>query len=293
MRSFLDRQRRRLAWTLRPRRNVPVGIFDAAANRWKDITVTGAVERDELTVATYNIWFDDYFANQRYQAIAELLSRDMPDVMVFQEVTPAALTVLLTQPWVRESYYRAAATGDDFGGYGMLLLSKMPVSHVTYAHLPGVGRGFLHAQLTVNKSPLVICSVHLASGKAASGLRARQLRRLFRALSTPEDVLTLGDFNMRDAENPRIVAPYRDIWPALRPTDDGFTEDTSVNLMCLDSKNKQKQVRFDRVLYKGTRWAPAAIELLGTEPISSALPRVFPSDHFGVLCHLAHRPVGR
>jgi tyrosyl-DNA phosphodiesterase 2 len=101
----------------------------------------------------------------------------------------------------------------------------------------------------------------------------------------------LGDFNMRDDENDRIEAAYTDLWPALRPRDDGFTEDTSINLMRLDSKNKHRQVRFDRVLLKGHRWTAVGIELLGTEPISTAHPRVFPSDHFGVECHLKTRPM--
>ena len=83
-----------------------------------------------------------------------------------------------------------------------------------------------------------------------------------------------------------IVAPYIDVWPALRPHDEGFTEDTSINLMRFDMKNKHRHVRFDRVLLKGSHWSAAQIELVGTEPISPALPRVFPSDHFGVECRL-------
>ena len=98
--------------------------------------------------------------------------------------------------------------------------------------------------------------------------------------------MLLGDFNMRDAEDGRITAPYCDVWPALRPEDAGYTEDTSINLMRLDARNKKRHVRFDRVLLKGTRWRAASIELLGTKPISLALPRVFPSDHFGVACRL-------
>jgi tyrosyl-DNA phosphodiesterase 2 len=105
-------------------------------------------------------------------------------------------------------------------------------------------------------------------------------------LTTAEDAVLVGDFNMRDAENGRITAPYCDVWPALRPEDDGFTEDTSINLMRLDATNKKRHVRFDRVLIKGTRWRATDIELLGAEPISPALPRVFPSDHFGVTCRL-------
>ncbi len=83
--------------------------------------------------------------------------------------------------------------------------------------------------------------------------------------------------------------PIVDVWPALRPQDDGFTEDTTINLMRYDMKNKHRHVRFDRILLKGRHWAAIEIELLGTEPISRELPRVFPSDHFGVTCRLISR----
>jgi tyrosyl-DNA phosphodiesterase 2 len=76
----------------------------------------------------------------------------------------------------------------------------------------------------------------------------------------------------------------------LRPDDHGFTEDTAINHMRFDSTNKHRQVRFDRVLVKGTAWAPASIDLLGTEAISTTHPRVFPSDHFGVMCEVVRRP---
>jgi tyrosyl-DNA phosphodiesterase 2 len=121
-------------------------------------------------------------------------------------------------------------------------------------------------------------------------LRGRQLRRIFRALRSADDAIVLGDFNMRDTENARIAPPYHDVWSVLRPDDDGFTEDTAINYMRLDSKDKHRQVRFDRVLLKGPAWAAASIDLLGTEAISSTHPRVFPSDHFGVMCRLVRRP---
>jgi tyrosyl-DNA phosphodiesterase 2 len=115
------------------------------------------------------------------------------------------------------------------------------------------------------------------------------LRAIFDDLQTVEDAVLLGDFNIRDDENALIRDPYCDVWPALRPNEDGFTEDTSINLMRLDMKNKTRHVRFDRILTKGPRWAADDIELLGTTPISDALPRVFPSDHFGVECRLKAR----
>ena len=273
------------------RRAVQVTTYDPATNRWKAVDDARAVGRDELTLSTFNVWFDTYFADQRYRAIAQLLTREMPDVMVFQEITPAALSILLAESWIQEHYRRAAVVGGRARNYGMLMLSRLPTARVTYTRLPTrLSRGFLKAEFTVNGKPLVVCSIHLESGKRNVRLRGRQLRRLFRALRSADDAVVLGDFNMRDTENGRITLPYRDVWPKLRPDDDGFTEDTAINHMRYDSKPKHRQVRFDRVLLKGHDWAAAYINLLGTEAISRTHPRVFPSDHFGVVCGLVRQP---
>lgn len=270
------------------RRSVAVRRFDAAAGQWRDVDAAGVVDRDEVTVATYNIWYDNYHREARYRAIADLLSERMPDVIVLQEVTPSALEIFLAQPWVRDEYLHAAVVGGDVDPYGMLMLSRLPISHATYTRLPTrQSRGFLEASL--NTDGTVVCCLHLDSGKKSKRLRGWQLRRIFRALRKTEAAVLLGDYNMRDAENHRISDSYCDVWPTLRPNEDGFTEDTAINLMRLDARNKTRQVRFDRVLVKGTRWRATAIELLGTEPISEDLPRVFPSDHFGVTCRINRR----
>lgn len=272
---------------LRRRRSVAVRRFDAATGQWVQADPGGAVDRDELTVVTFNIWFDDYYAEQRYQAIAELLRERRPDVIVLQEVTSAALEVFIDQPWVRDEYLSASAVGGDTGNYGMLMLSRVPAVRAAYSRLPTrQSRGFLEAELAVNGARQTVCCVHLDSGKSSARLRAWQLRRIFRSQKKTEDAVLLGDFNMRDAENERITAPYCDVWPALRPDDPGFTEDTSINHMRFDARNKKRQVRFDRVMLKENRWCAVDIELLGTRPISPELPRVFPSDHFGVACRL-------
>jgi tyrosyl-DNA phosphodiesterase 2 len=271
-------------------RSIPVGGFDEKTGSWAAVTSGVALDRDELTVTTYNIWNDSNHAQQRYLAIAELLSRRRTDVIVFQEVTPDALGLFLGQPWIREEYVRAAVVGEDAGGYGMLMLSRLPVSSVTYTRLPTrQSRGFLRAELPINGTRTVVCCLHLDSGKSSRRLRRWQLRRIFGTLRSAEDAVLLGDFNMRDDEDGHIAAPYLDVWPALRPDEDGFTEDTSINLMRYDMKDKHRHVRFDRVLLKGGHWAAREIELLGTEPISAELPRIFPSDHFGVECRLTQR----
>ena len=54
---------------------MPVGRFDATTGQWTDVDAAGAVDRDELTLATFNVWNDPKHAEERYLAIAELLSR--------------------------------------------------------------------------------------------------------------------------------------------------------------------------------------------------------------------------
>jgi endonuclease/exonuclease/phosphatase family metal-dependent hydrolase len=272
---------------LQRRRAVELLAFDAACARWTPVDRGGGADRDEVTLATYNIWFDDHFATERFGAIADLLAAKRPDVMVFQEVTPEAVELFLGQQWIREAYLSAAVVGGAVGNYGMLMLSRLPIGEVTYARLPSrTGRGCLQATLTVSGRTIEACSVHLDSGRKSWWRRAWQLRAVFRALRDAENVVVLGDFNMRDDENRRIPAAYCDVWPAIRPDNDGFTEDTSINAMRYDMKNKSRQVRFDRVLLKGNGWTPTDIELLGTEPVSDKHPRVFPSDHFGVFCRI-------
>lgn len=265
---------------------VPVTRFDPRRQRWAPDRDAGRdTVTDKLTVTTYNIWFNDKHAERRYRAIADLLRRESPDIMAFQEVTRPALAVLLGQPWVRERYRSAAVVR---GNYGMLLLSRLPVDGVTYSRLPSrLARGYLTTQLTLNGRALSVVSLHLESGKSSAAARQRQIGRIFESQRRRENVIMVGDFNIRGSEDGIIDPAYRDAWLQLRPGEPGYTEDTAINHMRYDMKDKHRQVRFDRVLTKGDGWTPQSIELLGREPISPALPRVFPSDHFGVRCTLA------
>ncbi|MGW0160945.1 endonuclease/exonuclease/phosphatase family protein [Mycobacterium sp. NPDC003323] len=273
------------------RRPTPVRVQRFDSGRW--VGAAGARDagrRDRLNVATYNIWFNALHAQQRYRAIADVLASEPPDVMVFQEVTPRALNVFRAQPWIRENYRSAAVTGGRLGNYGMLLLSRLPIARVTYTRLPTrLSRGYLTARFEFGGVAFTVVGLHLESGKAAAELRQRQLGQIVGSVHGHDDVALLGDFNLRDAENGIIPTPFVDVWPTLRPDDPGYTEDTTINHMRYDMKDKHRHVRFDRVLLKGERWAAQDITLLGREPIADDLPRVFPSDHFGVRCTLTRR----
>lgn len=273
------------------RRPAKVAVRRFNGRLWTSRGVAHAdVPADRISVATYNIWCDPWHAEQRYRTIADQLAWHAPDIMVFQEVTETARRVLLEQPWIRDRYHSAAVTGGYVGNYGMLLLSGLPVGEVTYSALPTQrSRGYLTARYRINGVALTVFGVHLESGKAADRLRDRQLREIVRSARSDRDVVILGDFNLRDAENGIIPAAYQDLWPILHPDDPGYTEDTTINHMRYDMKDRHRHVRFDRVLVKGDTWTPESIDLLGREPIAENLPRVFPSDHFGVRATLVRQ----
>ena len=265
---------------------MPVRRFDSGWTRTTGRPGTGA-DLDRLSLATYNIWFNVLFARQRYEAIAAILAAEAPDVMVFQEVTEPALTVLLAQPWIRAHYSSAAVCGGRLGHYGMLLLSRIPVDRVSYTRLPSnLSRGYLTARYTIGGRSFTVVGLHLESGKAAAALRERQLRLVVDSVRGHADVAIMGDFNLRDAENAILPADFTDVWPTLRPDEPGFTEDTTINHMRYDMKHKHRHVRFDRVLLKADTWTAHSVRLLGREPVEPELPRIFPSDHFGVHCTL-------
>ncbi len=252
--------------------------------------------------------------NAQARAVADVIAENAPDILLVNEFDYSSEAVELFRENYLDGVYPPSFTapvntgvdsGLDLdsdgslggpndaygfgvfpGQYGMLVLSRLPIAAATFSRLPSRRRrSFVQADLAVNGRTLRICSVHLESGQDGAWLRAWQLRRVFRAVSADQAVI-LGDFNLRDGEERWLSPAYRDVWPALHPRDPGFTENSWTNPMLRDSKKKPRQLRFDRVLIKGADWVPTDMAMLGTEPISPELPRVFPSDHFGLQCRL-------
>lgn len=274
------------------------GKYDEVAGQWKYISPsTQGAERDTLTFATFNIWFGDYYAEERHTAIANLLKYHQPDFIALQEVTPEALQVFLRQSWIQEDYLITDIDGSTLGEYGVVILSRLPLKSIMLTELPSfMDRYLLLVETTVNDLPFCVGTVHLESLKSSSEMRGLQLQTIFEVLENVENVVLMGDFNFCASwhkENDRLDLSYYDLWALLHPDQSGYTEDTSINRMRYLVKGKHKQVRFDRILLKSATeaggWKASTIELLGTEPITPEEPDVFPSDHFGLLGKISKR----
>jgi tyrosyl-DNA phosphodiesterase 2 len=266
------------------------GKFDPQTGSWCAYPENGTVANlAELTLVTFNVWFDDYYALERCEALLELVRQCDADIICLQEVKTRYLNFILQQPWVQQDYWVSDFTGRTIQPYGVLLLSRLPITQLRLQRLPSMmARKLLVASLKLNGQTVDIATVHLESMKAFAPSRKRQLSLIFPALAKAQHTMLMGDFNFcarqSTEENARIDPDYQDMWAALEGDAPGYTEDTDINLMRLEKTQKHKQVRFDRMLVRSSTpgWRPVSIELLGTEPISPKLPNVFPSDHFGL-----------
>jgi endonuclease/exonuclease/phosphatase family metal-dependent hydrolase len=263
------------------------GPFAFARGEWTAAPRPAPEPPGELRVLTWNVWFGRHMFEERCAALLDDLVRRKPDVIALQEVTPELLRDLCEAPWVRAQYQLSDV--ELWQGYDVVLLSRRPIRRVSTLELPTrMGRKLLVAELACG---LVVATVHLESMKESTVWRATQLRLILSHLAElAEDVVLVGDMNFQpsdEAETAVLVADpsFVDVWPALRPAAPGYTADSEANPMRYALKPKLARKRIDRVLLRATRWRPAAIELVGTEPIDAE--GTFTSDHFGLEATLA------
>lgn len=239
-------------------------------------------------LVTYNVWFGEYLWEERFTALFDLVRECRPDVIALQEVTPRHLQHILTLEWVRREFWISDAEGATLEPHGVFLLSRLPLHRLALYELPSEkDRKLLLAKLGLGSRSVCVGSLHLESSANATPLRLAQLDSILpEMLGVPHTIL-MGDFNFDPAQEPeqsRLDWHYLDLWEELRAPEAGYTEDTEINRMRLLHKNKEKQVRFDRILIRSGSpgWKPESVRLIGTRPIAPELPEVFPSDHFGL-----------
>ncbi|MFO0547823.1 MAG: endonuclease/exonuclease/phosphatase family protein [Polyangiaceae bacterium] len=254
---------------------------------------------DRLRIVTWNIWFAPYEQHRRTLALLEALEQFKPNVIALQEVVPETLAVIAESPWVRRRFELTDATGETLSDYGVVLLSRFPISTCALHRLPtSHGRRLLVATLDVDGAPFSVATTHLESLEFNSARRQEQLEVTFERLrALPEDVVLMGDMNFDDGDEEETVLDptfedlaKRGTQAKVRPP---LTVDTYRNTMRRRLHGKSKRARYDRIFLRSpnARWKVESTILLGTAPIPAqgrlSDDEVFVSDHFGVGATLA------
>jgi endonuclease/exonuclease/phosphatase family metal-dependent hydrolase len=249
-----------------------------------------------FSVATQNTWFNELAWKERANGLLTAIEAANVDFVCLQEVTPRLLNHLRSTPFVRENFRcvcsSKVAVASSFGyghgygdshGYGTMILSRLPISVAWELEFDSrMHRTLLVAEVPTASGMLTIATSHLESTRPFRNTRVAQMRTVFSILREVPDVVFVGDFNFdpSEPEEHEVDQRFDDVWRLLRPGDPGFTEDTVRNPMRFQNHQKEKQVRYDRILAKLSHWHPTEIRLFADRHLNDQGLCV--SDHFGV-----------
>ncbi|KAG6512891.1 tyrosyl-DNA phosphodiesterase 2-like [Zingiber officinale] len=249
-----------------------------------------------ITIVTYNIWQDDVKLKERMKAIGVLMQVKMPDIILFQEVTPKIHKIFEGFKWWQR--YTCVSHKTATTRHYCMLLSKFPVKDL----------GWVHFKDSIGKKKLIVVEIE-ASGKrrrlvVANGhlkkpdlpdrwhtmKRTAQANEAIAILGEYENVIFGGDMNWSEEVDGCFPLPdgWVDAWEHLRPREKGWTYDTKSNLMIQGRRWLRR--RLDRFLCKLKDYELASIDIIGKDIIPGLVHQyrekdypVLCSDHFGLL----------
>lgn len=284
-----------------------IPAFKFCERQWRKVTerdlgATMSSNLDLLKIITWNVWFDKFQFNRRFEEISRILKDLSADVICIQEATPAFVKLLIQEPWIRrDGYFISDITGDSVDPYGNLMLTKLPVMEFKMYQFPTskMQRNVLVADLPVGsfgesystfRGKLTVGTTHLESMTSNTAIRKDQLKFATHVLKKNPNTLITGDFNFCGdwEENSLIDKSFVDVWPELIPaeTDRGHT---------MEEFGPFPSWRPDRILLRSEKniFEPVSISRVGMDEIDYSdldidlFGRVkTPSDHFGLVAQI-------
>eukprot|EP00040_Diaphanoeca_grandis_P000361 m.15201 g.15201 ORF g.15201 m.15201 type:complete len:378 (+) comp10481_c0_seq1:1-1134(+) len=292
-----------------PSAKQPVPMWSYTDGAWKDATFnpSGSVLPKEITVISYNIWFDKRQQRERFDALMVLLEKNAAHVIALQEVCAPTALWIMENKFVQKNYHITCAsvvTRENWYGQLTLVSNKLDAtvssSYYSFAGLDGskrisvLGRGLLEVVIhgcndkhaSSSTSAIAVGNVHLESPiqGVTAATRAEQLAKCGLHLSDSADTFVLmGDFNfMSKYEDPAITScAMEDVWAKLRPDDLGLTYDGPTN----NNIQSSFQSRPDRIVCGGkTKSVGTFVQRLGVDVVPSIQTHV--SDHYGLVANI-------
>lgn len=259
---------------------------------------------NEISVLSFNIWFDEYAECERTAALLACIYKNDPDVVCLQEVRPHIYEKLTKNLKQYGYHYPKHVTYN----YGCVILSKYKISKcltIPYKHT-SMGRQLVIAkidyprqiyknrQLYIENTDLMICTTHLESEFNRFSKNVTKWSQIDESFEVLEDiydsyknVIFCLDSNLTADEERLFNFPFNqengwdDAWITKGNPDNKFTFDGKKNVYLKQRKSRYR-TRLDRILYKSNN-----CKLEDFQIIKDASDNVFnwisPSDHFGIL----------
>ena len=257
-----------------------------------------------ITVATFNIWFDEYHLQDRiFQIISEIIgTRPKISVIALQEVTYESYK-LFKQSLSRHYFFTDIETNKPYDTIILINLS-FKINHIyrqRFSHSK-MQRDFVFVSIShINsKKNYLVGGAHLESefnkkGDQLNHYKINQFEESFKILEDflekakleYEMAIFMGDTNISNQEDQLFTEKIPNNWLDFfiefgSPKHLEFTYDYSKN----NNTFYRTKSRLDRIYYKKLKTAmePYTFSFLGQEP---HLNRLYSSDHFGVVANFS------
>jgi exonuclease III len=258
-----------------------------------------------ISVLSYNIWFDKENKNERTVSLIENIRIINPDIVCFQEVTEDVLKYIKKKLTLYNIFPKTLDSA-----YGCVIISKYPISKTKiYKLTSNMNRTLLVAKIDVRfeflegdmiraeNKHLLISTCHYESEFNSVNLTKMaqfdEVKTILNRLSKQySKIIHCADTNITGTEQTRYLTndpEWKDAWIEMGSdasechTYDCFTND---NLM----KRKIKlRSRIDRTIYK----SDGTLTCINFKMIKGVMDFIQPSDHHGILSvfHLENNDV--
>lgn len=254
---------------------------------------------NDLTVISYNIWFEETLQIERIAALLTVIINFSPDVLCLQEVRPRVYEILINQ--LKNYKYHFPNKIDEL--YGCAILSKFPISkgEIYPFYNSQMGRNLIvgiidypyHKKekdaILVEKLAIPIVTTHFESifkRNVENKAKIEQfeethiiLDELYLAF---KNVIFCSDTNILPQEEVKFFANKKnndwiDAWHLLGNKSNEYTYDGNRNIY-LQLKNSKFTSRLDRIIFRCDHCEVIEFRMLDT--LEDVLQ---PSDHFGIM----------
>jgi endonuclease/exonuclease/phosphatase family metal-dependent hydrolase len=240
----------------------------------------------ELSVLTYNVWFDYRNKDTRTVEIVQLIQSVSPTIVCLQEVTYDMYTYFETKLGTL-GYQSCFKNLKQFqkianNGYGIVIFSKTPIESAGITPFINTKMGRYFAVVKLKEfGGLRIISTHLESLPQYMESRQHQIHQILENTQLMQDVIWTMDSNLTDSGTDcfPVGTNLTDCWiTAGSPNEARYTYDAKTN----DNILNKFQSRLDRIYYKfKSNWVQTSFQLVGNYNIPTT--KAPPSDHYGVL----------
>lgn len=254
---------------------------------------------NELSVLSYNIWFDNTLQIERVSSLISTIYYHKPDIICLQEVKPDIYKLLLH----KLNEYKYHYPKKIIYNYGCVIFSKYPISKSLVVPFTNssMGRELLITKIdypyqksdddgvSVEKAELILATTHFESifkKNIVNKVKIEQFSITQKVLNEVankySNIIFCADCNIMPQEEDCFFTDDSEIWKdsweikGNISNKNTYDSENNIYLMLKNNHNIYKS-RLDRILFRGDMFELIEFNLLkGLEGMSE------PSDHFGI-----------